>query len=244
LLRATGGGQAGAYRRLYCSAGIARLAAEALLAGRTQEATFLARQSENAYTGATAEVACPSAGANVPEIGAVRCTVRENGRDVEVPCDEEPLRGFYPELLEATNVEIERLASVRERFPNLPQARIEATAAVRDRSVAFERARAEEARTPPVPATTPQTVDRSVRLDGGRSPARTRPCATRRCEEARLALDDARRREAEVDAAIKDEREAIAALRRNATILQEIETNPSNVSNMVSRTRTPRGTPR
>ena len=239
LLRTTGTALPGAHRRLYCSAGIARLAAEALLAGRTQEATFLVQQSQNAYTGARMDVECPAESTTVPSIGGTRCTVRENGADIEVPCDEEPLRGFYPELLEVTGDEIERLASIRERFPNLPVAKTDASTAVRERSLEFDRIRAEERRTPPPSTAPPPRIrDRSVTLDAATpDTSRDKVCTSERCQQARQALVEARRLEAEVDASIRAEREATTALRRNATILRGIETNPASVSSMISRAR-------
>lgn len=212
-------------QRLVCSASIANDAATAALRGDYAEARFLGEQSTRAQSGGRLDVQCPSSSA-VPEIGALRCTVRQaDGPVVEVPCDDDGLVGFFPELLESTVEEINRLAHVRERFPDPPRARAEAAAKVRERTAALERARAEGRRATPSPAPAP----------------RSQQCTTDLCEQARRALAEAREREAEVEEAMDVERDARAALQRNATILREVRSNPAGVNNMVRRAARPRG---
>jgi hypothetical protein len=208
--------------RLDCSVAIAILAAGSALADNLDEGVYLARQSRNALVGDGLEVQCPP---GVPGIEAVKCTVRRDGQDVPVPCDEAPLSRFYDDVLESTSQAIDRLSAVRQEFPDLARAKRDAADAVREKAEALERARIEEARRPP-PTPTPAPVP----TPGPVTLPRTRPCSTELCRQAQRELEEAREREQEVDEAMADESESRSSLQRNVDVLRQIRSNPSGVS--------------
>lgn len=221
--------------RLDCSVAIAILAAGSALGDNLDEGVYLARQSRNALVGGGLEVQCPP---GVPGIEAVKCTVRRDGRDIPVPCDEAPLTRFYNDVLESTSQEIDRLSAVRQEFPDFPRAKREATDRVREKMRALDRARTEEARQPP-PTPTPMPTPTPTPA----TPPRTRPCSTELCRQAQRELEEAREREEEVDEAMMEEREARSSLQRNVDVLRQIRSNPSGVSSAL-RAGTPANRPR